>query len=172
MRKTLFLTIGFCLLLASPAMAQDAVKIGIVNLERIFTQSNAGKRVKGLLQGKASTHKAKMDKMQADITKLKNELDKQSAVLSQEAKQGKAAELRKMLYESQIEYKTSLDQLMEEEAKLLQPLKDTLVDVITKFGTANNYTMIVDSQNGGVIYAATFVDVTKAILDEFNKVQK
>jgi hypothetical protein len=62
-------------------------------------------------------------------------------------------------------------ELDQEQRKLLEDLSGKMQVVIDKFALANGYAVLLDvsNQNGNVLYVASGVDVTKDIIDLYDK---
>jgi Skp family chaperone for outer membrane proteins len=69
------------------AVGVDANKFGVVDLQRCITESLQGKRIFETLKKKKDEMQVKLDKQQEDLRGLKDELDKQSMMLSMDARQ-------------------------------------------------------------------------------------
>jgi len=171
MIKRLALALAFCLFLATPAWSAD-MKIGIVDLENVIAKCEPGQKAKASLQKQFQDMKSDLEKMKTDLQKLREEYEKQSVALSQEAKMGKQKEFAAKLQESQTAYTNYQQKLKEEENKLLKPIFDLMVTVMTEYGKKNSYTLILDTKNGGVVYSSDSIDLNDEILEEFNKAWK
>lgn len=108
MRKTylLALTLG---LVASSAQAQEAAprpekgpRLAVINMERIYAESLLGKtyakkleELKNEIDAEGQKKQADLNKIDATIKALQEELEKQGGVMSPEAVEKKTAELKK-----------------------------------------------------------------------------
>jgi len=81
-------------LAALPAAAQT--KIGYVDLQRALNEVDEGKAAKALLKKDFEEKQRQLDGKKADFEKLRAEFEKQSVVMSDQAKRDKAAELDKV----------------------------------------------------------------------------
>ncbi len=103
MKKNVLWIAGLMLLLfawTSTALAAD--KIGFINMQTIIQNSNAGKKAaedfKKLFAKKQESIKA----MENDVKKLKDELDKQGAVMTASARSDKEAAYQRKMRDYQI----------------------------------------------------------------------
>ena len=167
MRKSLFL-IAFMLLFTASALAA-APKIGIVNMQKIIAKSEPGQDAMTKLQEKFKGAKDKMDKQKEEIQTLRQDLQKQSLVLSQEAKEDKEMDFKRKVRDFQDMYKGYQRKIKQEEQKLSEPVLRLIVDVITTYGKKQAYTTITDAQASGLIYADEKVDLTDTIIVEVNR---
>jgi len=167
MRKSFFL-IAFMLLFTASALAAGP-KIGVVNMQKIITKSEPGQNAMTQLQEKFKGAKEKMDKQKQAIQTLREDLQKQSMVLSQEAKEDKEMDFKRKVRDFQDMYKGYQRKFKMEEQKLSEPVLKLIVDVITTYGKKQAYTTITDAQASGLIYADEKVDLTDTIIVEVNR---
>ena len=90
------------------ALAKDAsaetgstVKIGYVDMMRALNEVNEGKTAKAKLEADGKAKKKKLEIMQAELKKMKEDLDKQSLILSKEALAEKQAKFQQKFVDLQ-----------------------------------------------------------------------
>ena len=81
-------------LVATPAMAETQ-KIGYVDLQKALNLSSAGKEAKEKIKAKVQTYDAEVRERQEELKKLKDDLEKQAMLLSEEARNAKERDLDK-----------------------------------------------------------------------------
>ncbi len=74
--KRMMLLVLAVVLMASSALAAET-KIGYLDMQRALNTSEAGKAAKDQLQDKLKKYQEQINVKQADLTKLKNDLEKQ-----------------------------------------------------------------------------------------------
>ena len=109
-----------------------------------------------------------------DITldTLKDELQKQSMMLSQEAKLDKEAQYKRKVRDFQDMGQSYQRKLQQAEQSLSKPIIDKLLEVIQDYGKKNGFTAIFDKQASGLVFSQDNVDVTSAIIAELNKAMR
>ncbi len=167
MRKVLFLAL-LVFLFSSDALSAE-MKIGVINMEAVAKNSEPGREALDKLQGEFKEMKTELDKRKAEIEKLLDALQKQSLVLSQEAKLDKELEYKRKVRDFQDLLQSFQRKTKTEEARLTQPIIEMMLDVIRDYAKDNGYTMIVDGKAGGLLYADDTVDITNKIIVEVNK---
>jgi outer membrane protein len=161
--------VGFLfLVLASPAMAADVVKLGFFDMQTIVERSEAGK-------GSADKFNLEKEKVREqlaaklnEVKALDEEFKKKEQVWSQEVKKKKAQEIvtKKMEYD-RLAYDANR-QLGQLEQDLLTPLKDRVIDIVTRIGKEEGYTMIWEMRRAGLAYAPPSLELTDRIIRELN----
>ncbi|GAB7079689.1 OmpH/Skp family outer membrane protein [Megalodesulfovibrio paquesii] len=169
MRKAFILAVLFCLTATSPAFAQDPVKIGVFSLRKVMLESNPGKKAYSQLRAALEPEKNALAKEEQELKKQTEDFKKLAATLSQEGKDAKQRELQKRFTDFQMRLQNYQKTASEQEARLLEPFKESIFKTIQKFGTDNKYTLILVDSQGGVAFAAAGIDLTDAIMNELNK---
>jgi outer membrane protein len=176
LKKTLFSLPAFVLGVATIANAQAAgtvapTKIGIIHIQNAILSTKDGQKAANDLQTKFAPTKAKIDQMQNEITQIEDKIRKGSNTMSDEARQNlmrdrdqKATALKRATEDAQAEVE-------QEEGKLMQDLGQRIMQVINKYGLDNGYTLIIDvsSPQIPVLYAANGIDITKDIIELYDK---
>lgn len=162
-----FLVPLFVFLLGAGAFAAEKEKIGFVDLQVAMNESAMGKAAKTELE---EIIKQKQGDVEARIMAkdaLKEEIEKQSAVLSEGARKSKKDELQRMEREiERLVADTNADLQKLQRDKEMRILKE-LDDIIRKFGKEHGYTVIFPSDV--IVYAAEGLDVTTAIVEEYDR---
>ncbi|TVQ98513.1 MAG: OmpH family outer membrane protein [Desulfovibrionales bacterium] len=161
------LLVGAIVFAAGTAWAQT--KIGIVDMQAVIAESVPGEQAMGELRTRFETMKEELDKQNEAITKLRDELQRQSMVLSQEAKQDKELEYRRVVRDFQDQFQAFQTKMRTEEDRLSEPILELLIKVINDYGERNNFTLIMDGTSAGLVYADDAVIITDAVKEELNK---
>lgn len=163
----LTLTLGGAGSLSAQAAAQGT-KIAILDVQRLVTDSVAGKealaKLKKLQEGKVAEGKAKSDEIDA----LRKRLNEGRLALADD----KIAELEK-----QLEEKITGARRFQEDAERefnksressFQDIERRVFPVIEKFGQEGGYTFIFNKFQSGLLFAADGTDVTDQIIQRFD----
>lgn len=147
--------------------ALSGAKLGYVDLNRILNESNEGKAAKNKLEADGKAKKQKLEIMQNDLKKMKEDLDKQRLILSADALREKEGQFQQKLMELQ---KTSMDyeqQFSQAESQAIKPISDKIQLVIQRIGQSEGYLMIVPREIA--LYSPVGTDITEKVLAEYNK---
>ena len=150
---------------ASTGFSADP-KIGIMNVQRVIVECDAGKAAKARFDKKMkqlqSTFKAEEDALK----ELQAEIKKKSSAWSEEKKAEKVREFQKNGRELQAKTEDARFEMKNLQDKELEPIIKTLEGVVDKFGKENKYTAILDAK--GVIYFDEANDITDTIVKKLN----
>jgi outer membrane protein len=154
---------------ASPAAAE---KIGFVNVQEVMVTSTVGKKEAEDLKKGIEKTKATLQEREAELKKLKEELDKQRPLLKEEAVKEKELAYQKKLRDYQILVKDSNEELQAKEQDLQKKMIPEILKLVQAIGEKEKYNMIVDYSLIPLAYFAKENDLTKRVVDEFNKTYK
>ena len=174
MKKTLFCMPAAVLGVTMLAQAQAAApptKVGIINIQQAILSTGDGKKAVSELEQKFAPTKAQIDKMQNDVLQVEDKLKKGAQTLSDDARQQlmrdrdqKSTALKRATEDAQAEAE-------QEQGRLMNTLFQRIMQVVTKYGNDNGFAIIIDvsSPQTPVMYAANGIDITKDIVDLYDK---
>ncbi len=168
MRK--LFTLVFVLAFAACAFAQDGVKIGFIDMQQALNESEAGKVAKKELEDMVRERQVKIDEKIALRDKLVAEIEKQSVVLSDEARRQKQDELEKLSREIERMVTDSNTELQKQQRELELEIVRDLDSIITEIGKEGKYTIIVPADI--ILYSAEGIDITDLVIEKHNKLYK
>ena len=163
---------------APRAFAQ--VRIAVVDLQRALQRPSAGqdvaarrepedgRRAKALLKRLFKQRQEELDKRQTELKQLSEDLEKQGAVLSAEARQERVESLQKKALELQQLYVQYQRELAEKEAELTSQIIARMEQILRRIGQTENYTLIVERSEGGVVWTPTNLDLTDVVIQRYN----
>jgi len=153
---------------AQPAAAREDVRIGYVDLQRAIFSSNPGKEARRSLDERTDKLKKDLEKKQEELRTVKAEFDKQSAVLSPDARAEKERDLQRRLRELERLKQDSEDELNRRDQELSKRILGEVREVVRQIGGKGNYTLILERNAAGVLYAANGVDLTEEVIKAYN----
>jgi outer membrane protein len=155
---------------ASPAVAAE--KTGFVDIREIMLTSGAGKKAAEEFKKAVEKDKATIQEKEAELKKLKDELEKQRPLLKEEVIKENELALQKKYRDYQILVKDSETELRAKDQDLSNKISFEIQKLVQAIGEKEKYSMIVDVSAIPLAYFAKENDLTKRVLDEFNKTYK
>ncbi|MFN2352918.1 MAG: OmpH family outer membrane protein [Desulfopila sp.] len=165
------LFVGMVACWTASAADSDELKIGIMNVQKVLVQSNAGLEAKEKFEKRKNELEASFAADQQALQELKDTIDKKSSVWSEEKKEGKILEFNKMRRDLETKSKDGQMEMKNLQDKELEPIIKELEQVVNTFGDEQSYSMILDSKNGVVFYDKAH-DISDALIEELNKAMK
>lgn len=158
--------------LSTAAQAQDATKIGYVDLQKAIQQTSTGKKAKSELEKEFNAKKAELQKKENDIKKMSEDLEKKKAAWSDDMKAKKAQEFQAEMVKFQREVGESQLNIQKKERELTQPILEKLQAALEKVASEGKYTMVLEKSEQAVLWARKDLDLTDAVVKEFEKSSK
>ncbi|WP_303721239.1 OmpH family outer membrane protein [Malonomonas rubra] len=168
MKKIVVVLIAL-LMLAAPALAE--VKVGYVDLQKALNLSKAGVKAKGEISAQVKKYEEEFKTKQEDLQKLKTDLEKQAVLLSDSAKEQKERDFQQSVKELQRFQKDVKEELQQRDADATKRILNELFDILQKLGKDGGYQMIIEKNEGAVIYADESVDLTDDLIKAFDAAQ-
>ena len=156
------------LLLGGIARAAEPVKIGVVDLQRCLNESRMGRKYKAEFTAEADRRKAELEKEEATLKALREEIEKQGLVLSETARVEKEREYKERLAAFKKRFQESQQALQRKDQELTRRILKDLQGVIRKLGATEGYTLILERQEGGVLFAPETVDITDEVIRRYD----
>jgi len=116
--KKIFLLLCMLFILPVSTQAEDTIKVGAVDLQKVVYESEAGKKAISDLEALGKSKQSTIDEKRKVIEKLQSELEKQASALSSEAKKNKEDELEKLFRDYQRTVQDSQAEVKKREGEL------------------------------------------------------
>jgi outer membrane protein len=155
---------------ASPAAAAE--KTGFVDIREIMLTSSAGKKAAEDFKKSFEKDKAAIQEKEAELKKLKDELEKQRPLLKEDALKEKELAYQKKFRDYQLLVKDSNEELQAKEQEILKKMIPEILKLVQSIGEKEKYSMIVDISQVPVAYHSKENDITKRVIEEFNRTYK
>lgn len=155
------------ILLTSSAFAE--VKMGFVDLQRAIQETGAGKKAKAELEKEITKKKAAIEKLEKDLQKMGEDLEKKAMVLSDDVRAQKQAEFQQEMMKYRETAQKSQVDLQKQERDLTLPIIKKLRGIIDDIAKKEKYSMIFEKAEQGVIWAEKDLDLTDRLIKEFDK---
>lgn len=171
-RSVVTLAALFLVVLLAPVLAAAEIKIGVVDIQKAMELSTEGKKAKAQFQKKVEKLQGELKTKQDEITALKEELERQSSVLSQTARDDKEKSYQYKLRDYQRMVKDSQEELQREDQELSQKILKDLQRIIENFGKAEGFDIILERTQSAVLFGSEKVDVTQRIIQLYDEGKK
>lgn len=157
-----------CLALLSSAQALADDKLGYVDMSKAMRDVEDGKRAMGKLKADFELKQKKLDQMQEELKKNKEDFDKRKGMMKPDVKQEKESELQRQLLELQQQYVKLQQELRDLEVDLTREIEGKLRSVIERIGDRDGYSLIMNIGDT-VLYHKRHMDITAEVVREYNK---
>jgi len=150
------------------AFGAGETKIGVVNFEQIMKTSSAGKMNQKILNDRGQELKGRLEKEKQTLDEASKALERESLVLSAEKKREKERDFRIQINDFKKMQEDFTDELKQLEVKLINEMQKAVFDIANEIGRKENFLLIIERKNAGVIYIADHVDITDTVIKKYN----
>lgn len=153
------------------ALSAESLKIGVLDVQRCFKESNEGKRLYEGLKKKQETLQNQFNKKEDELKSLQKELEKQSLMLSLDAKEDKQKEFERKRRELQFLYQDITEEMKKAEISAQQKVIKDLKAVVDTIAKAGKYELVFDVTRSNIVYWSGKADITDEVIAEYNRMK-
>ena len=170
-RRLAAIAVALAALVAGAASAQSPARLAVVEVERLLTESQAGKQALESIQAMGQEKEAAIQAKEAEVADLRKRLSEGQLSLSQERQE----ELNDALQRELI----NLNRMRDDAARDLKRVRDeaferierTVIPLIEEVARAQGYTMVFNKYQSGLLFAVDEIDVTDTVIQRFDAAQ-
>lgn len=168
MKRSIIAVLAVCMLAgtAVPAFAQE-IKIGYIDTVKIFANFKETVEAEEIYKKEVDAWKKQAEEMEAELAKMREEIQSQSLMLSAE----KLEEKRLVFDQKMKDYQKYMQDIFGENGEaarrnkeLTEPIVEKINGVIEKVAEEEGFTMVLDSSQGVIVYASKEIDITDMII--------
>ena len=165
------LALSAAVLAGAQAATPAPSKVAVINIQAAIATTKDGQGAAADLDKKFSPKKDELAKRQQEIKDLQDKLQRGGNTMSQAAKDEMQRQIDQKtrgfnydMQDAQAEYDT-------EQRKLVDDIGGKMMQVIDKYAQQNGYILVLDVSNPQtpVLYASTGIDITKDIIEQYDK---
>jgi len=161
-------------LLAGAAFSQSAPapnKIAIIHLQNAIIGTKDGQKAAKELETKFMPKRQEIEKRQGEIQALQQQLRASSNTASEEQKNKLMRDIDAKQKALQRDGEDASAELDQEQQKLFQEIGGKVMAVIDKFANDNGFAVVIDvsAQASPVLFASTSVDITRQVVETYDK---
>jgi outer membrane protein len=153
------------LLAAYTPRAFAQVRVAVVDLQRAMTETEDGRRAKRRLKKLFDDRQEELDRRRQELERLSEEA--QAPGLSEETRRDRAENVQRKALELQQLYVQYQQEIAQKEAELTSSIIRRMETILRRLGQAEGYTLILERQQGGVVFAPTNLDLTDVVIQRY-----
>lgn len=172
MKRLLILFVMSVALMTTSALAEDGLRIAHVDSKLIFDGYKGTKKAQEEYDRQVAKWEQQANLLQKELSAIKEKLDKQVLMLSDEKKRELEADYAK----KDTELKNFIDrvygrkgELISENEKVSAPIIQLIRKAVNEIALQEGYDMVVDRATGAVLFWKKENDLTQKVLDYLNK---
>ena len=166
--KKIFLFILFTAVLMQLGLAQQAIKIGIVDSQKVLENSVEGKKIMAQLEEKDKQNREALTKLDDEIRRLETKHSTQRLTLTQEAMAQLSSDIERKRTERKRFTEDTYTEMQELTGRLFNRIQSELLPIIEQIGKEKNVDIIFDLARSGAIYFNPTIDLTEDVISAYD----
>lgn len=155
------------LVFSSPAaFAQEKIKIGFIDIQRVISESQAGKRAKDRFQAQVKKAEGDILKERQELDRMKNDLDKKGPLLKEEERRNLEADFQKRSVNLQRSMSDYQQELQQKNNEMMADILKDLEQIVNEVGKADKFTLILERSQ--ILYSDQGIDITSKVIESYN----
>lgn len=153
------------LALAAPDARADG-KIAVVDVQHAVMQTEDGLRAQATLKKLFDKRQQELDGSQVELQRAREDIEKQSRVLSREALAKRMEDWQRRMVQLQTVFVDYNKELQKKQGELTGPIMRKMIGIIGRIAKKNGYEVVIDKQ--AAPYARADLDLTEQVVQLYN----
>ncbi len=150
----------------------DDAKVAVVDMQKAIQTVEAGKKAKTQMEKEIKNKEKEIQTEETALKKATEDFQKQTAVLSDEAKAKKQGEIQERIMKYQQMRGRAQSDLQQKEIELTKPIVEKLRTLISELGKSKGYTLVLEKNEQTVLYSLDKDDLTNELIAQYNSKNK
>lgn len=170
MKRMIGLILGMGIVgLLSPSWGAEPPKMAYVDMQRALNNCEAGKEAKKTITQEVERIQKGFAGRQKEVERLREDLEKRGAVLSESARRDKERDFQLKLRDLQRLQRDSEDEIRRKDREFTDRILKELEMIIKKLGEEGKYTIIFEKNQPAIIYISGILDLTDEVIKIANQ---
>jgi outer membrane protein len=148
------------------------LKVAYVDIQKAINECNAGKEAKKAITKDVERIQRLGADKQKELQTMKESFEKQTLMLTPEARAHKEKEYQSKLRDFQRWADDTQNEMNQKRMEMERTISSGLVKVIQKVGSDEGYTFILEKNESIVLYASKAIDITDRVIKAFDAQKK
>lgn len=151
-----------CMGCGFPCFGADVAKIGVVDIQKFFKESDIGKAANAQVEKEHAKLKADLEAAAQEVQTLEAELERDAMVMTDEKREEKDRAFRIKKYDFQVLQQKYSENLRKVNQEMLRKLDTKLTRLTQEFGTKEGLLLMIEK--GYTMYYPSAIDVTDKLI--------
>jgi len=157
--------VGLGLAITLPAHAEG--RIAVCDVQHAVMATEDGMRAQTTLKKLFDARQKELDGKQTELSRAREDIEKQSRVLSREAMAKRMDDWQRRMVELQTVFVDYNKELQKKQGELTAPVVKKMMAIIARLAKKNNYDVVIDKQ--AAPYARQDLDMTEQVIQMYNQ---
>lgn len=149
---------------------RPAFNVGVVDLQRVLLETEAGKRARDVLSNFMKNRQAVIELEEKELKRMEEDLVKQASVLSAGGRKDREELLRRRVGEFQQRANEMNREVQEKQKEVLEGFREKAERVVGKVAQELGLLVVMEKGKGGpTVYSDATLDISARVIEEFNR---
>jgi outer membrane protein len=148
------------------ARAEGETKIAIVDVQHAVMATEDGIRAQATLKKLFDKRQADLDAKQNELGRARDDIEKQSRVVSREALQKRMEDWQQRMVRLQTDFVEYNKELQKKQGELTAPIIRKMMETVGRLAKKNGYALVLDKQ--AAPYVRQDLDLTEQVIQMYN----
>lgn len=158
----------FVAAIVSQGLAQENIKIGVVNSLVVLERSTEGKRIVAQLEEKNNNNQQRIARLDDEIRQLETKLNTQRLTLTDEALMNLSSDIERKRTDRKRYAEDSFREFQELRNRLFTKLQAEVKPIIDQLGKEMGLEIVFDLNNSGTIYFDSKIELTEEVIKRYD----
>ncbi|SMC49304.1 periplasmic chaperone for outer membrane proteins Skp [Desulfocicer vacuolatum DSM 3385] len=145
------------------------VKIGVVNFQKVLSTSSPGKMASAEMNKKGKEMEATVKQKEEELMALQKTLEREALVMGKDKSEQKQREFRIKANDYKTLKAGYLKEFKQIQARHFNKIKTEVLTLAAELGKKKGYDLILETNEGGVMYYNDAIDITDELIKAYNK---
>jgi outer membrane protein len=151
-------------------VAANGTRVGVVDLQKVLVETEAGKKVRESLTTFMKNRQAVIELEEKELKRMEDDLIKQASVLTASARKEREDHLRRRMFEYQQKAAELNREVQDKQKEVLEGFREQAETVVAKVASQLGLQVVMEKGRGGpTVYNDASLDITTQVIGEFNK---
>jgi outer membrane protein len=161
-----WLIVGMLVLSCTASYAQEKIKIGFIDIQRVISESQAGKQARDRFQAQVKKAESDILKERQDLDRIKNDLEKKGPLLKEEERRNVEADFQKRSVNLQRRMSDYQQELQAKNNEMMSDILKDLEKIVNEVGKAEKFTLILERSQ--ILYSDQGIDISTKVIETYN----
>lgn len=158
----------FVAAIVSQGLAQENIRIGVVNSLVVLERSTEGKRIVAQLEEKNKGNQQRIARLDDEIRQLETKLNTQRLTLTDEALMNLSSDIERKRTDRKRYAEDSFREFQELRNRLFTKLQAEVKPIIDQLGKEMGLEIVFDLNNSGTIYFDSKIELTEEVIKRYD----
>jgi outer membrane protein len=166
--RSFFLAAAFLAASGSIAAAEGPARIGVVDMQRVLDNSQAGKTAAAELKTRGEKMETELQKKNAEIEELQRGYESRKMVMNRQKRDEAEREIRIKVTDLESQRQKYTEEFRALEMKLASGIRENSLSVIQEIAQKEGFDVVLEKREAGIIYVPADHDLTDKLIQAFN----